>query len=460
MPHRKFLRFLYYLLIQPHTTKPDERRREFVLNVLLSGFLVAITFSLIYACCSLFVLNIKYEPGWAYYLAGYWVIIASLSAISRAGKTAAASYIFVGTLYLCALHFAVFWGFGLAIAELMFALTIVVSGVLFAARIALLMTLIIALSLEAVTYLQADYLQTAAVYSQVGTPKSNDAAGYVIVFFVIGLVSWLSNREADQSLRRARRSEAALKLEAEKLESKVLERTQSLEAEQLARLLELQPFAEFGRIGAGLVHDIANPLAAALLNLEALRSERESELVNQAQKSLHQLGRYLLSARKQLKRESRPRTFAVRAELRQVLALIADRARQANVQITTNKIACFKLYGDVVKFNQIVANLLTNAIDASSNSIGDRNKVVMNVSQTDHWLVIAVTDFGSGINAQQMVHLFEPFYSTKKSLRSGLGIGLAIVKQYVEEDFSGSITVTSTPFDGTTFTLRLRDQGS
>jgi signal transduction histidine kinase len=70
-------------------------------------------------------------------------------------------------------------------------------------------------------------------------------------------------------------------------------------------------------------------------------------------------------------------------------------------------------------------------------------------------LVIKVTDWGKGITPDELPKLFEPFYSTKSKGFSGLGIGLAIVRQYVTDDFGGSIRVSSTRRLGTRFTVKL-----
>jgi two-component system, NtrC family, sensor kinase len=67
------------------------------------------------------------------------------------------------------------------------------------------------------------------------------------------------------------------------------------------------------------------------------------------------------------------------------------------------------------------------------------------------FLVITVTDTGSGIPAENLDVIFEPYYSTKLH---GTGLGLAITRRIVEEH-GGSIRVSSEPGNGTTFTLLL-----
>jgi signal transduction histidine kinase len=68
-------------------------------------------------------------------------------------------------------------------------------------------------------------------------------------------------------------------------------------------------------------------------------------------------------------------------------------------------------------------------------------------------LEIKVNDWGKGIAETDFTKIFEPFFTTKKS--KSLGIGLAIVKQYVAEDFKGALAVKSSRHGGTCFTVRL-----
>lgn len=451
------LQALYRLFIKPHSASVDDRRREFILNVLLSGLFGG-------ACVAVLSTSVNYVINTAEHHVSsliltflFWAVVSVLLMLSRRGNPKLAALIFVGFLLLSSFQFAFVWGFGLAVAELMFALTIVITGVLFAAPLALVAVLIVSALILIVSWLQVNHIQTPQTYWQQQSYQLDDAIAYIVIFIIIGVVSWLSNRETDRSLQRARASEAALQKERDNLESKVIDRTRELEDLQLARLLELQPFAEFGRIGAGLVHEIANPLTAAALNLEELNKQQHSVLVRQLQRNLSYLERYLVAARKQIKRESKLTNFAVGAELKQIINLLNNRARKAGVELRVDKVSNIKLYGDVVKFNQLVANLIANAIDASEGVKQRELKIVtVTIKSLDDGLRIAVNDHGPGISTQAIEHLFEPFYSTKKSVRSGLGIGLALVKQYVEQDFGGTITVVSERELGTTFTIQLR----
>ncbi len=255
----------------------------------------------------------------------------------------------------------------------------------------------------------------------------------------------------------ARRSKTELIKQRDLLESRVAERTIDLEKAQLVRLLELQRFAEFGRLNAHLLHDLTNPLTCASLNLQQVGGH-ESPAILQARKSLRQLERYVRTTRKQLTSRNYRTLFNVQREVRQLMAVLKPLAAKAGVSIVLEQKLPTQLYGDPVRFSQIMANLIANAIDAYSNTSTPPSKrqVFVSLENTGRYLQISVRDNGKGITALQLPQIFEPFYTTKHGAIRGLGIGLSIVKQYVRDDYNGTICVNSSPTHGTTFTVLLK----
>jgi signal transduction histidine kinase len=101
--------------------------------------------------------------------------------------------------------------------------------------------------------------------------------------------------------------------------------------------------------------------------------------------------------------------------------------------------------------HQIIMNLLTNALDAVEPQTG-LIRVVCKYDAENRQTIIEVIDNGKGIQPNLMRNLFELFHSTKGN--RGTGIGLAVTKKIVEEH-EGSISVKSTPGEGSTFTVKL-----
>lgn len=221
------------------------------------------------------------------------------------------------------------------------------------------------------------------------------------------------------------------------------------------QLMELHHFAELGRLSASLIHEISNPLTAALLSLEVTDN---SSAVQKARWNMQVLRRYVEAARQQLRLASRPVSFAVAPQIRQLKRLMLPLAKQARVELQFGSVpAGCRLFGDPVKFQQILANLVTNALQSYAEidkSQPEPPLVRVAFATQPTILVITVTDWGMGIKPSDLPHIFEPHYSTKSRAGQGLGLGLAIVKRYVH-DFAGSVKVSSFPARGTHFTINL-----
>lgn len=223
-------------------------------------------------------------------------------------------------------------------------------------------------------------------------------------------------------------------------------------------LQELQHFARLGRMSASLLHEISNPLTAALLNLEL--SDKQSAGVRRARQDMKLMRRYIEAARQQVRLHGKATGFLVQPQLDQLKRIVIPLARKSGVRLNIGPAPDCRLYGDPVKFQHIISNLIVNAIQAHNgedDAIHDQAKPVrVTFSRDRGCLTIRVTDWGKGINPEDLPKLFEAFYTTKAgSGHGGLGIGLSIVKQYVMTDFHGSIKVSSSRRRGTLFTVKL-----
>lgn len=113
----------------------------------------------------------------------------------------------------------------------------------------------------------------------------------------------------------------------------------------------------------------------------------------------------------------------------------------------------FKIYADPLRLEQIILNLLDNALKYSA----EQSVVNVRISKSKEKAVISVTDFGMGIPPEEIGFIFEKLYRVEKSrsrASGGSGIGLAIVKELVEAH-GGSIEVESELEKGSTFTIMI-----
>lgn len=219
-------------------------------------------------------------------------------------------------------------------------------------------------------------------------------------------------------------------------------------------LRELQRFAELGRMSASLLHEIRTPLTAALLNLEL--SDQRSAGVRRAQHNMRLLRSYVEAARQQVRPGGRRSCFDVQPQIDQLKQVLRPLAAKAAVRLDLPPAPNCRLRGDPVKFQHIITNLVVNAIEAYRDAKPAAQPFVKLSLECQHdWLTIQVIDRGQGISAEALPHVFEEFYTSKNQSGHGLGIGLAIVRQYVTADFAGSIKVSSSKRHGTCFSLKL-----
>jgi len=290
-----------------------------------------------------------------------------------------------------------------------------------------------------------------------------DSVVYSVTLALIWVLAWLSNRETEKSLKRARASESALKKERDLLEIKVDERTKELKQSQIEKITQLYRFAEIGRLSAGLVHDLMTPLSLISLNLELLKNKREKEsidtmrsLVKRAIKGTKYLETSVGFFRKQLQNQEFKKIFSLQKEISQVIKMLHHKANGIGVKLVLQTSEEIKMYGNQIKFSQLMTNLLLNAIDAyeglALKSI--KREVHVRLYKNRNSVMIIVRDQGIGILSEDTKKIFQPFFTTK-SAEKGTGIGLSISKDIVENSFKGKITVLSSKKTGTIFTLVL-----
>lgn len=450
---------IYERFIQPRSTNPDVRRREFILSVLLGGLCAVAIPVTIAAYAHHFVTDAVHDAGSVLVIPLCLAGLIALYWLARQGRSRPVGLLLVSLVAIMALYFVYTWSFELPITVLLFSLSIVLAGVLFAAYAAILASALATLILLVVAQLEV----TGTLHPNVSwlsvKPDFADAVGDAAIFMIIGLVTWLANTEIDRSLTRARASEASLAEERDSLEVKVKERTAELENAHLVRLMELQRFAELGRLAAGLLHDVSSPLTVATLNVGQLRAEYQPSVVRQVAQSLQHIERYVVAARNQLVAGSATTTFSVKREIAQVLSILSHSARKHGVRLRVDVPAVLQLTGDAIKFNQVALNLILNAIEAYDDVPRRRPaEVRVQVEATTAGAKLVVHDFGRGVTAKEKELIFQSFYTTKIDKDRNMGIGLSLVKQIVEEDFGGKLTVASSPRRGTTFTATFYNQ--
>ncbi|MDB4984245.1 MAG: hypothetical protein JWM20_424 [Patescibacteria group bacterium] len=455
--------FLYRKLIKPRSSSEDDRRHEFILNVILSGLLGLL-------CVYYFlVIDHSLRQGTSYQgvsVFSFTVIIAmtvGLLILSRKGKFGVASYVVVGIFFAGAAYGSYHFGADLQGPLLAYVLVITISSILISIRSGFMMTLLSSATVLAIWHLQLAHIIHPHWFWKYNARQS-DATVFVVMFFVIMTLSWLSNREMENSLKRARKSEADLKLERDSLEIKVEERTREIKALQADKLAGLYRSAEIGKLSAGIFHDLMGPLTTVVSSVGELERKPEhlpevKAYLERAVVASRRLGDFIGTVRKQIRPSAMEELFSLNKELREAVDILKYRSREVGVTLSVVDKKELRVFGNPLRFHQICVNLISNAIDAcetAKNSRGDllghQSAIHINLSKMDKNAQLKITDRGCGIPESLHAKIFDSFFTTK-DYSKGMGLGLSTTKEIVENDFGGTIAVTSMENQGSTFTI-------
>ena len=264
-----------------------------------------------------------------------------------------------------------------------------------------------------------------------------------------------------------KRIEEELRQSRDELEQRVAKRTQELE-EANERLLQSQKLEAVGRLAGGIAHDFNNLLGMILMRTTMLQSRlpagdpmaRDLEQIRHACERGGALSRQLLTFSKRQPLAKAPMELGkVVAELtHNLLPLLGE-----DVEVHTSVARDAHIEGDRSQLEQVLMNLLVNARDAMPG--GGQLKLVVDVVDSAplrvttgplparRYAVLTVSDSGTGMDAETMARMFDPYFTTKPDGR-GTGLGLSTVYGIVEQA-GGGIAVESAPSQGTTFRLYL-----
>jgi signal transduction histidine kinase len=463
-----FKRDYLKLLVRPKQSEPESRQQELILNILLTCSIAG--FIILNLIRTIDLLTIAHDRGLPIvYTVAILLFFIFLLWLSKKGCIKTAAWLLIIAYSAPMFYSFILWGTDLPAALLLAVLIITLSGILISADLVLINTAVISIFLIILTYLQSNKIIAVASFWRSEPYELGDAIAYSVLLMIIAIIAWLFARGIGRALKRAYQSEAELKKERDSLEIRVVERTNQLRQSEAEKLNQLYRLAEFGRLSSGIFHDLVNPLTAISLNLEQINEKNENNKIINAKSSLnqaliatHKMEGLIASIKKQIQLESHPNNFSLNEEVEQIIQMFSYKARRANVRVTFLTAKKIELYGDPIKFWQVISNLLANAIEASeisanpdTSGVAKDQEIIIELGQQNNLITLSVKDNGSGIRLENLNKIFEPFFSTKKSAGQGLGLGLSSTKNIIEKYFAGTITVSSELGQGSIFMVSL-----
>ena len=221
--------------------------------------------------------------------------------------------------------------------------------------------------------------------------------------------------------------------------------------------------ATMGQLAASIAHEISQPIAAVTTNASAAQRwlAKNPPNLEETRRSIEQIGRdagraaNIIGGIRALFKKSAPRSdrFDLNEAVREISDLTRAEAIKNGVSLQTRLTADLPLVeGDRVQLQQVMLNLIVNAIEAISGVEKGPKELIVRTDRVDtDFIIVAVEDSGPGLDSETFDRVFTPFYSSKQS---GLGMGLSICRSIVEAH-GGRIWVSANRPRGAIFQFTL-----
>ncbi|MDS4076827.1 MAG: ATP-binding protein [Candidatus Accumulibacter sp.] len=228
-----------------------------------------------------------------------------------------------------------------------------------------------------------------------------------------------------------------------------------------AQVSHEQRLSELGLLAAGVAHEIHNPLASIRMGVQGLARDIENGrctfsdvggyltlIDGEIDKCIAVTRRLLLLSRTP---ENRLQVVDISLALDDTIRLLEYDARSKGIeQKIEAPVNPVRVLGDDSELRMVFLNLLQNGHHAMTPG----GRLTARISETPGWACVEIIDQGHGIEAENLPHIFEPFFSRRADGLAGTGLGLTIVKNIVERH-QGRIDVASAIGQGTTFSVWL-----
>ena len=223
------------------------------------------------------------------------------------------------------------------------------------------------------------------------------------------------------------------------------------------QLIQSEKMAAIGQLAAGIAHEIRNPLGIimnALYDLGELLKDPPAEVGEDLQIARTEMGRVqeIINNLLEFSRDGTTEMQSVDLNkmVQQTLKLMRKHLETSGVEAHTSLEDVPRGRVSENGMRQVLLNLITNAVQAMPSGgelhVGTRH-------DREGCVCLAIRDTGTGISAEQLGRIFDPFYTTKDP-GEGTGLGLSVVHSVIT-NAGGSMDVTSTPGEGTTFSIQL-----
>jgi signal transduction histidine kinase len=228
-----------------------------------------------------------------------------------------------------------------------------------------------------------------------------------------------------------------------------------------SRLEEAEHLASLGRVAAAVGHEINNPLAFVVLNLDQSLAQMRAieglapvtEMLETCQTGLERIRRTVGNLQRLSRSDDDVRaSIEITKVLDQAIAMAWNQIRH-RARFVTNLSEIPPIQGNAAALEQVFLNLLVNAVQAIPEGKSEQNEIRITTQALAGEVMVEIRDTGAGIAPDLQARIFEPFFTTKPA-GVGTGLGLFISRQTVT-DHGGRVEIESQVNEGTAFRVFL-----
>jgi len=216
------------------------------------------------------------------------------------------------------------------------------------------------------------------------------------------------------------------------------------------KLVQVTRTQAMGELAAAIAHEVNQPLTAIVTNgnfcfrrLESATSNPDeiraaiAEIVNDGNRASAVISRIRGLVTKGTCHRTR---LDINQIIGDVTILLRKEVRRSRVFLRTDLATDLPgVQGDPVELQQVLINLVMNAVEAMRTSPDDRREILIRSAESPDGILVQVQDFGPGIEPELTIRIFEPFFTTKAE---GIGMGLSISRSIIESN-GGQLSVVS-----------------
>ncbi len=452
------MNFKNILLTFEENWSEDKIRKSYLLNLINAGLFIFLVSIIAIRILGEMFFNASSNKESFVVLFSILLLLSFMIFLVKKGFVRIVAFSILILLLASSLKGSFTWGLDLYTVDMMYPLIILLSAILISSKFSFFMLFIICFNLSLIFILQENGYSFASSAWKLSTPSFLNLLTILLIYTLMTFLSWLSSREIEKSLNKSRILASKLKMQNENLEQIVEERTKELKVLQLNQLTRIAPLLDLGKLSAGLIHDVREPLAVlSFIMQNASQNKNIVKDLDEAFLAINKIDELSKMSACQLFSEPELEIFNLNQEIKKIISLFEYKTRLRKVRIIFETNKEYDLHADRSKLNQVIANLILNSLEAYEFSESKEKYIFIKLIKKPRNLLIKIKDYGIGINQENLIHIFEPNFSSKDN-KEFLGFGLYVSQEAMKKVFESRIGFESEAEAGSEFTLFIKNK--